>query len=148
MRFHRNFSEFSAPPSTPVNSNSPLKPSSEQKILQTAFDEMILLQHADGSWDISDRFCTIIKKSQEAVQAANPSMKIKKLSIAEQLIEADMASLWATALALAWLEIAHSDKREVWELLHEKGVAYVEQNKAKAPEISDWISIARKFLSS
>jgi hypothetical protein len=90
-------------------------------------------QNADGSWSLDDQLGKVLGKQREELFAYSP----------DDLVP----SLWATALALIWLEVFFADKRDVWELLFEKGNHYLETTKGStALDCAMWKKTAREYI--
>ena len=93
-------------------------------------DRMILLQRANGSWGLEDSVCALLHVSVDAVKKGNP-------------LKSEDA--WATTLVLVWLTKFYSNKKDVWELLYEKAVQFLEGDKGSM-SLQQLLTAAKKFL--
>jgi len=91
---------------------------------------MVLLQHADGSWTLEKQFCDILGKSEEDLTSSSPDASIP-------------TAVWATALALVWLQVKYPNKKDVWELLYDKGKLYLQQSGV---DVTQWLSKATSVI--
>jgi hypothetical protein len=55
---------------------------------------------------------------------------------------------WATALAVAWLELHARDVRDEWRMLAEKALKWIDNTHAVPPGGGTWVDVARAFLKS
>ncbi|XP_044148540.1 von Willebrand factor A domain-containing protein 5A-like isoform X2 [Bufo gargarizans] len=67
------------------------------------FVSLISLQNADGSWNLTPKFCSILGISEQDINK-NPDQNMD-------------SSVWATVLAVIWIHASCLDQREEWELL-------------------------------
>jgi hypothetical protein len=101
-------------------------------------DRLVVLQRADGSWDLDENLAAIlgvrIRKLQKKLEGAlgDPG---------------EAARAWATALALAWLESHATDSREEWELLADKAKAWLLQCGVRLAGGEEWLSAATAALT-
>lgn len=89
---------------------------------------MILLQHADGTWNLDSNLASILCIDLE-------ELKKKK----EELED----TIWGTCLSLVWLEKYQMEKKDVWELLYEKGFQFLCE-KVKDP--NPYLQKAKKMF--
>jgi len=102
-------------------------------------DDLVVLQRADGSWDLDEALAAVLGKRLKKLQ--------KKLKDATG-DPAKAARAWATALALAWLEANAADSRTEWELLAEKAKAWLSRCGAKLAGGEDWLDAASPALTA
>jgi len=70
--------------------------------------QLVSLQHADGTWDLSPRLAALLGKPRETLLAALPSSSFPpELAV----------RIWATSLALAWLQRHQAATEDEWSLL-------------------------------
>ncbi|XP_040277147.1 von Willebrand factor A domain-containing protein 5A-like isoform X4 [Bufo bufo] len=100
------YMDMSPPPPPP--------PAQVQKI--PPFVSLISLQNADGSWNLTPEFCSILGISEQDIINKKPDQNMD-------------SSVWATVLAVIWLHASCLDQREEWELLEGKAISWL---KAKA----------------
>jgi hypothetical protein len=74
-------------------------------------DALVALQAADGAWDLDQWLAGVLGRRLRDLERAMPT------SLGSH---ADARRLWATALALAWLEAQASPWQEEWRLLADK----------------------------
>ena len=111
--------------------------SSPREAPRRPIDELIALQLADGSWELSDELVRFIGIELEACAASTQAYG--------NIVEARRAL--ATGLALAWLEKHASDRRDEWSLLALKADAWLAAFKARTSGEHDWRVVARPFVS-
>jgi len=78
-------------------------------------DSIVLQQTAEGYWSLDQKFCDTLNTRLGDLEPAIPEM-IK-----------DKTHLWATLLALAFLEGNYGSKREKWALVSKKAREYVDR---------------------
>jgi Ca-activated chloride channel family protein len=100
-------------------------------------DELVLLQRADGSWELDEELAAILGVSLRELR--------KKLEGAEG-DPGEAARAWATALALAWLESQQADDRLEWDLLADKASEWLTRCGAKLAGGEDWLAAAHDAL--
>jgi Ca-activated chloride channel family protein len=101
-------------------------------------DALVALQAADGSWDLTAQLAAILGRRLPEIETALPGA-----SGAEPL----MRKAWATALALAWLELHASALEDEWHLLGTKARKWIDEVAAVSAGWI-WVGEARRFLSS
>jgi hypothetical protein len=69
---------------------------------------LVVLQRADGSWALTRELAQVIGQDLDDLRAAVPGGPGG---------DAATVRAWATALALAWLEVHAADRQDEWELL-------------------------------
>nr|XP_012611346.2 von Willebrand factor A domain-containing protein 5A isoform X1 [Microcebus murinus] len=74
--------------------------------------QLVSLQNANGSWDLSEDLAKALDVSLEDIIAAHPT----------ELVD---SSGWATILAVIWLHTNVNDLKCEWDLLERKAVAWV-----------------------
>lgn len=79
---------------------------------------LISLQTASGAWQLTDKLANICGITLEKLKQTYPS----KLTIFNR------DSLWATALALVWLNEKCSGKQDEWEIVANKGTRWLKSN--------------------
>jgi hypothetical protein len=103
-----------------------------------AFVALVSLQHADGSWELDERFATVLghdlRELESALGASAPVGTARRA--------------WATALALALLRRCAADLEDEWRLLARKAEAWLSANAAPAPKGLSWMQAAEDFLAA
>jgi hypothetical protein len=99
---------------------------------------LILLQSADGSWELTDQFALTVNRDLDTLRAA---------VVGAVGAEADVLRAWATALAVAWLELNAADTQGEWSLLALKARHWLERTAAIPPESTVWSEAAQAFLA-
>jgi Ca-activated chloride channel family protein len=74
-------------------------------------DQLVALQRADGSWELSTRLADVLGK---------PLGDLEAIARREGWTTDEARRTWATALALAWLEARAAEHRDEWSLLAAK----------------------------
>jgi len=106
-----------APATAATNSNngyasqSPPVPSVPVKNSEDALQPLVLLQEFDGSWELNQAFAVAVGSTLDILIPEN------KVS----------SKAWATALALAFLQIALHERAEEWKLLADKAHEWLKQ---------------------
>lgn len=95
--------------------------------------QLISLQKADGSWDLNEGLAEALGMSLGDIQAALP-------------VKSADSSGWATVLAVTWLHDRHKDKKDEWELLERKAVAWIHSHAGSARD--GLVKAAVDFLKS
>ncbi|CAH8517491.1 unnamed protein product [Dicrocoelium dendriticum] len=99
-------------------------PESEQLQESTALLKLVKMQHFIGSWSLDKDLCECTGLSPEAVRVAKPI----KWSASTDLDLSE--AVWATVVALAYLEIKESENKDEWMLIARKARQWI-QNEAK-----------------
>jgi von Willebrand factor A domain-containing protein 5 len=102
-------------------------------------DRLVLLQRADGSWNLDEGLASALGVRLRKLQ--------KKLEGATGDPE-EAARAWATALALAWLEANAADSRDEWEILADKAKAWLSRCGASLPGDEEWLAAAAPALTA
>ncbi len=100
-------------------------------------DRLILLQAADGSWDLTEDLADIV------------GCALSTLEVAFYGATGDGATIrraWATALALAFLELRAANTEDEWALLVGKARNWLGQCGAVSPTGEPWIALAKLIL--
>jgi len=103
-------------------------------------DRFILLQEASGCWPLNEQFAKMIGQDVARIK--------DRFQI--EVYGEWMANVSATALALAYLEIAFSDSFDEWMLLHEKAMRWMTKELQKynvEMKVDDIIAKANKLLA-
>jgi len=91
---------------------------------------LILLQAVDGCWQLTERFAKVV-----GVPLEDPSVK---LSIPEKV--------WATAVAIAFMNLRVADRVDEWKFVAEKGKQWL--HKHYALNIEQLLDLARQKLNA
>ncbi|XP_038610447.1 von Willebrand factor A domain-containing protein 5A-like [Tachyglossus aculeatus] len=78
--------------------------------------QLISLQKADGSWALDGALASVLGVKEKEVSSSLPGQGVD-------------TAVWATVLAVVWLHSTEGDRRDEWELLEGKAVAWL---RAKA----------------
>jgi Ca-activated chloride channel family protein len=103
-----------------------------------AFDRLVALQSADGSWELDERLASILGFPLSELEAALAGADGKP---------AHARRAWATALALMWLKKHASAWEDEWRPLANKARKWIDDVEATAPGGWTWIDKARTFLA-
>jgi hypothetical protein len=101
-------------------------------------DRLILLQAADGSWDLTEDLANTLGCALSTLEAVLHGAAGDG---------ATTRRAWATALALAFLEIHATDARDEWALLADKARRWLYQCKVGSPTGEAWIALAKRILA-
>jgi hypothetical protein len=100
---------------------------------------LILLQSADGSWELTEDMASIVGRDllelRAAVQGATGP-------------QPEILRAWATALALAWLGRNAADAEDEWRLLAVKARTWIAGAAAVPSSGSTWTQEAERFLAA
>lgn len=102
-----------------VQQNSPIL---THKGYQEKHLQVISLQCASGAWQLTNKLADICGIELEKLKQICPS----------QLVGPNKEILWATALAIVWLERLCSKERDEWEIIAAKGSKWLKANIAKS----------------
>ncbi len=96
-----------------------------------------MLQAADGSWELTNDLAAILGRDADQLRAfAHPVSGPAAL----------LSRVWATALAVVWLEQHAADFRDEWRALAAKARAFIERASASLSAETVWTDAARRFL--
>jgi hypothetical protein len=121
------FSHGSGAPPTPV----------ARRQAPRLHDEVIRLQRADGSWDLTDELLRLVRVDRAVAEAAIARHAASRT--------ADGVRALATGLALAWLEREAADAADEWTMVAGKARRWLEGATAHAGAC-DWIGVGRSLL--
>ncbi|XP_043914789.1 von Willebrand factor A domain-containing protein 5A-like [Protopterus annectens] len=74
--------------------------------------KLISLQNADGSWKLDKEFAALMALSEKELSSKIPKQEIDN-------------SVWATVLAIVWLDAFGAEQKDECELLVEKALTWV-----------------------
>ncbi|KAM7337777.1 hypothetical protein ACRRTK_003896 [Alexandromys fortis] len=80
--------------------------------------QLILLQNANGSWDMNEDLAKVLGVSLEDITAAHPTEVLEP-------------SAWATMLAVIWLHANGKELKCEWSLLERKAVVWLHNNAVR-----------------
>jgi Ca-activated chloride channel family protein len=109
------------------------------RVAPRPLDELVVLQRADGSWDLDENLARVLELRLRKLR--------KKLEGATG-DPAETARAWATALALVWLESEAADSRDEWELLADKAKAWLSRCGARLAGGEEWLAAARGVVTA
>uniref|UniRef100_A0A8C8UMN1 von Willebrand factor A domain-containing protein 5A n=1 Tax=Peromyscus maniculatus bairdii TaxID=230844 RepID=A0A8C8UMN1_PERMB len=92
----------------------------EQGSMEHTVAQLILLQNADGSWDMNEDLAKVLGSSLEDIKAAHPTEVLEP------------SSAWATVLAVIWLHANGKELKDEWELLERKAVVWLQNNAGRS----------------
>jgi Ca-activated chloride channel family protein len=99
-------------------------------------DRLVALQRADGSWDLTPAFASAMGLDVAGLEAGLDAVGTHP----------DARQVWATALALAWLEHRYADAREEWTLLARKARRWLGERAGDAQTLSEWEDAAARAI--
>ena len=100
---------------------------------------LVRLQHADGSWELTDELAGAIGRAPGDVEAA-----LANLTGGGE----NQAKAWATALALAWLRRQAGHLEPEWRMLASKGQQWLDTHAPGLIDGPEWIHAAKAFLDA
>ncbi|XP_028722098.1 von Willebrand factor A domain-containing protein 5A-like isoform X1 [Peromyscus leucopus] len=106
----------------------------EQGSMEHTVAQLILLQNADGSWDMNEDLAKVLGTSLEDIKAAHPTEVLEP------------SSAWATVLAVIWLHANGKELKDEWELLERKAVVWLQNNAVR--DFTKLMSTANKLLKT
>ena len=98
---------------------------------------LIVLQAADGSWELTKKLADLIGRDLSDLRAAIEDARGSR---------DDVRRAWATALALAWLEQYAAAANDEWRRLAEKAREWIDATPAIPPGGGTWMDAARQSL--
>ena len=98
---------------------------------------LIMLQRANGSWEMSSQLEQVIGSD-----GFRPGLRIAD---ATPLLR-DFHNVWATALAIAWLERQADHFRSEWEMVADKGRHWLHHAVRELGNGERWVHEAARFL--
>jgi Ca-activated chloride channel family protein len=99
---------------------------------------LIVLQGADGPWDLTVELASLLGRDFEELRAALPAVSGSP---------AQVRRVWATALAIAWLERHAADREGEWHLVAEKGRNWILQTRVVPSGGRPWTELAAEYLA-
>jgi len=84
-------------------------------------DKMTYLQEMDGSWQLTDAFCSVLGVATHLVKAGQPHTDaLVDSNIRTSSGSPQRSLLWATALAIIFLNTKCAINRDEWDMLAQK----------------------------
>ncbi len=114
-------------------------PTTQPDAAPIAMRELVVLQRANGSWELDRRFADAIGRKLSHIERA--------LAGAQGSAE-DTRRAWATALAIAWLRKNAADFEDEWRMLARKGEEWLRDVAATVGGGRTWMDAAEDFLNS
>jgi Ca-activated chloride channel family protein len=99
-------------------------------------DHLVAVQSADGSWDLTRVFAGVMHIALDVLEQRMPPMQ----GVQQQ------KRVWATTLALAWLELRAAANRDEWTLLARKAGVWL-QSAASADVIAATRRVAEAMIA-
>ncbi|XP_077334603.1 von Willebrand factor A domain-containing protein 5A-like [Lithobates pipiens] len=115
-----------------LSNGAPQVPPTPVTVETPALYRLIALQKADGSWEASSEFATILGIPENFAE----SCPVSNVG----------GSVWATALAVIWLHSSCLDQRDEWELLEGKAVSWVKDSAGSS--LAEVVKAGNEFLKS
>ena len=112
-------------------------PSSHAAVGADPLQMLTLLQDANGSWQLDDSFAKAVQLPKASIVAAQPA----------DISDECAASVWATAVAIAFLQKKCAEKRAAFSLLEKKAKTWMSKQDGVSPEkVSELISCADRLF--
>jgi Ca-activated chloride channel family protein len=101
--------------------------------------DLIALQRADGSWDLTADLARAIGRELADLESALDGASGGRDEIRKA---------WATALALAWLEEHAQDTEDEWRMLAAKARRWLDRVVARPPHGGSWTDASGRLLAA
>ena len=112
-------------------------PSSHAAVGADPLQMLTLLQDANGSWELDDSFAKAVQLPKASILAAQPA----------DISGESAASVWATAVAIAFLLKKCAEKRAAFSLLEKKAKKWMsKQDGVSSEKVSELISCADRLF--
>ena len=112
-------------------------PSSHAAVGADPLQMLTLLQDANGSWQLDDSFAKAVQLPKASILAAQPA----------DISGESAASVWATAVAIAFLLKKCAEKRAAFSLLEKKAKKWMsKQDGVSSEKVSELISCADRLF--
>jgi len=107
-----------------------LRAKQDEDRLREVVQALIAQQQVDGSWELTPQFASTIGADHDQLRA---------------LVDDDpyVQRVWATALALVWLEEHAPSLKVEWQMLATKAAWWVDNPPAQPPGGGSWMDFAR-----
>ena len=100
---------------------------------------LVALQQWDGHWELTRDLAVILDREVTEIEAAIGHIRGR---------DSDRRRLWATALAIAWLELRAGDAEEEWKLLRRKAEEWIDSVPVRLEGGMTWTAAAKRFLTA
>ena len=100
-------------------------------------EALIVLQAADGSWELTSKLASIVGRGLDEVRGAVAGATGSR----DEIVRA-----WATALAVVWLRERAAGVEDEWRMLVAKAQKWIDNTRAVPPGGGTWLDAARAFL--
>jgi hypothetical protein len=131
---------FDAAPETPMSRSGSFEPDipveAPAVVFQRTFDRLVVLQRADGRWDLSGELAGIVGLPIGEIEAA----------LERATGDDEERAAWATALALIWLELHAGDARDEWRMLARKAERWLGSASRTQAHAERLLASARRLL--
>jgi len=117
-----------------------------EPVTRSIYNDLLKLQHSDGYWKLDDTLCTLIGTSTSVIIAELEKAGVK--SLGNSYIDIAKQE-FATALAIAYLELYEDAKNNLWQAAAEKGRKWIKNSENLSYNLGygpNWINYAKKFL--
>ena len=123
-------------PAPQPQSGLPLPPYSSHTSQTGELSALISLQQAKGNWNLDAALASVLSKSLQHLVGACPVD-----------CKGDMCTVWATVLALVFLEAKHSAKHDEWELVAMKAEFWLQgQTFPAGTDLDSFMAAAKKAV--
>jgi Ca-activated chloride channel family protein len=102
-----------------------------------ALHQVVALQRANGSWELTREFAKAVGFDLATLRAALPETGGDRVLALQA---------WATALALVWLQAHAADTEALWRMLADKARRWLDAVGIVPLDGSPWADVARSFL--
>ena len=115
--------------------------------------DLARLQRANGSWNMGEEFVNLLQLKLSLEQIRSVIQKEIEISVPLSFTLDMKENLWATLLALAFLELYYEKEKKKWQLIYDKATEWLTAVLSKSSEpmekvdsVINMISIAKKFF--
>ena len=112
------------------------RPRAQRDERRARMHALIARQRADGSWELDEDLADIVGVPLGALVS----------EIGASSVEHEVRRAWATALAIAWLQLRVADMEVEWQLLADKARGWLDQVPARPTGSRTWMEAARDRL--
>jgi hypothetical protein len=123
---------YDMPAFSRMSAEAERRPGARASAANPAMHALILLQQADGTWQLTKELASIIGRDLDELRSV-----VKGAGA-----EPDVQRAWATALALAWLSKNARSVQDEWRLLAAKAQRWIDRTTLVPPHAATWVEEA------
>ncbi|KAH3765998.1 von willebrand factor a [Pelomyxa schiedti] len=112
-------------------------------------NKLCFLQKAQGYWELNSTLTDILEAAlSDATSCGDTIITQITAHFAPSVSQQTKHNLWATALAIAALELLHKDQETQWKLIKAKAVQFLQANISSPTALEQFITNATTFLTT